>query len=143
MKTAYKFPGILRWYEVVEYEVEMLCPIRVAVETLKQYNGELELLISRTQMNRNFYFKQLEMRLQGMISAAVGGGVTKYYQVGVTWGCVYHQIIMLRATIFIHFVILLKNQINHVNEKHLGFTVYVWMIWFWVWQYLIRELIWH
>lgn len=81
MKTAYKFPGILRWYEVVDMEVEMLCPIRVAVEMLKQYNSELELLISRTQMNKNFYFKQLEMRLQGMISAAVGGGVAKYYEV--------------------------------------------------------------
>lgn len=81
MKTTYKFPGILRWYEVVEMEVEMLCPIKVAVETMRQYNSELELLISRTEMNPKFYFKQLEMRLQGVISAGVGGGIPKYYEV--------------------------------------------------------------
>lgn len=81
MKTKYKFPGILRWYEVVGMEVEMLCPIRVAIETLKQCNSELQLLISRTQMNPKFYFNQLEMRLQGQISAAVSGGITKYYEV--------------------------------------------------------------
>ncbi|KAH3820329.1 hypothetical protein DPMN_122075 [Dreissena polymorpha] len=47
MKTAYKFPGILRWFEVVDMEVEMLSPIRVALEQLKQRNGELQVLIDR------------------------------------------------------------------------------------------------
>ncbi|XP_052779657.1 dedicator of cytokinesis protein 4-like isoform X2 [Mya arenaria] len=80
MKTAYKFPGILRWYEVIEIEVEMLCPIRVAIETLKTYNSELSLLIDRCQGNPKLFFPQLEMRLKGMISANVMGGIAKYHQ---------------------------------------------------------------
>jgi len=47
MKTSYKFPGILRWYEVVDIEVEMLCPIKFAIDTVKKYNIDLKLLVDR------------------------------------------------------------------------------------------------
>ena len=83
MKTIYKFPGILRWYEVIEWEVECLCPIQVAIDTLQQYNSEFQVLMTRTQLNPKLYCKQLTMRLQGIISAAVQGGITKYHEVKI------------------------------------------------------------
>ena len=81
MKTNYKFPGILRWYEVVGIEVEMLCPIKIAIETMVQYNSELETLITRCSSHPKLYFNNLEMRLQGTINAAVNGGISKYHEV--------------------------------------------------------------
>ena len=83
MKTNYKFPGILRWYEVVGIEVEMLCPIKVAIEQMRQYNSELEMLTSRCNAHPKLYFNNLEMRLQGIISAAVNGGIKKYHEVNL------------------------------------------------------------
>ncbi|XP_052285547.1 dedicator of cytokinesis protein 3-like isoform X2 [Dreissena polymorpha] len=80
MKTAYKFPGILRWFEVIDMEVEMLSPIRVALEQLKQRNGELQVLIDRCLANPKLYFTQLEMRLNGTIQAVVQGGVSKFHE---------------------------------------------------------------
>ncbi|KAL4226980.1 Dedicator of cytokinesis protein 3 [Mactra antiquata] len=80
MKTSYKFPGILRWYEVTEVEVEMLCPIRVAIDMIQQNIYELPLIISRCQMNHKLFFSQLEMKLSGIISAHVGGGISKYQE---------------------------------------------------------------
>ena len=82
MKTNYKFPGILRWYEVVDIEVEMLCPIKCAIEAMTQYNIELEMLTARCMAHPKLYFNNLEMRLQGIISAAVMGGISKYHEVG-------------------------------------------------------------
>ena len=81
MKTNYRFPGILRWYEVVGIEVEMLCPIKVAIEQMQQYNSELEMLTARCMSHPKLYFNNLEMRLQGVISAAVNGGIKKYHEV--------------------------------------------------------------
>jgi hypothetical protein len=81
MKTTYKFPGILRWYEVTETEIEMLCPIRVAIDQLKQNNSELQILITRCQLNPKLFFSQLEMKLNGNIAASVQGGIAKYQEV--------------------------------------------------------------
>ncbi|XP_060568206.1 dedicator of cytokinesis protein 4-like isoform X4 [Ruditapes philippinarum] len=80
MKTTYKFPGILRWYEVTETEIEMLCPIRVAIDQLKQNNSELQILITRCQLNPKLFFSQLEMKLNGNIAASVQGGIAKYQE---------------------------------------------------------------
>ncbi|KAK3600698.1 hypothetical protein CHS0354_011379 [Potamilus streckersoni] len=80
VKTNYKFPGILRWYEVVAMEVCHLNSIQVAMETIKQNTEEIQRLNERCKADPKLYFPQLEMRLNGTIHAAVQGGVTKYHE---------------------------------------------------------------
>ncbi|KAL3852348.1 hypothetical protein ACJMK2_016003, partial [Sinanodonta woodiana] len=80
VKTNYKFPGILRWYEVVAMEVSHLNSIQVAMETIKQNTEEIQWLNERCKADPKLYFTQLEMRLNGTIHAAVQGGVTKYHE---------------------------------------------------------------
>ena len=65
----------------METEIETLCPIRVAIDQLKQNNNELQILITRCQLNPKLFFSQLEMKLNGNISAVVGGGIDKYREV--------------------------------------------------------------
>ena len=83
MKTNYKFPGILRWYEVVGLEIEILCPIKCAIENMALVNGDVETLTARCMSHPKLYFNNLEMRLQGIIQAAVNGGIAKFLEVGL------------------------------------------------------------
>ncbi|XP_048252817.1 dedicator of cytokinesis protein 3-like isoform X2 [Haliotis rufescens] len=80
LKTSYKLPGILRWYEVVQTEVLHLPPILVAVENMRTVNTELDYLTGRCKSNTDMFFQQLMMRLQGVINSVVNGGLPKYQE---------------------------------------------------------------
>ncbi|XP_067684000.1 dedicator of cytokinesis protein 3-like isoform X2 [Haliotis asinina] len=80
LKTSYKLPGILRWYEVVHTEVIHLPPILVATENIRTVNTELDYLTGRCKSNTDMFFQQLMMRLQGVINSVVNGGLPKYQE---------------------------------------------------------------
>ncbi|XP_012934627.1 dedicator of cytokinesis protein 4 [Aplysia californica] len=80
LKSSYKLPGILRWYEVVNIQVIQLCPVETATDTIKQMNTELRLSMHNAVTNPEQNLRHLTMRLQGVISGAVNGGIPKYQE---------------------------------------------------------------
>lgn len=80
MKTASQLPGILRWFEVVESHVIELSPITHACETVEHMNKELRKLIAQYTAEPRRSISPLSMRLQGVIEAAVNGGIAKYQE---------------------------------------------------------------
>ena len=82
MKTSYKFPGILQWYEVVDTETLTLSPVYTAIENIRSATCALQKEIEKCQKNSSMdSIKALSMKLQGMISANVNGGIPKYQEV--------------------------------------------------------------
>ncbi|ESO90448.1 hypothetical protein LOTGIDRAFT_123182, partial [Lottia gigantea] len=80
LKTSYKLPGILRWYEVIDASVVHISPIETATESITQVNKELRFLIDRCKTHPDNYLQNLTMRLKGVISATVSGGIPKYQE---------------------------------------------------------------
>lgn len=78
-RTTYKIasvlPGILRWFEVVQTESIHVSPIQHACETVKAKNEELRNLIADPEP-----VLKLTQSLQGVIDAAVNGGLAKYQE---------------------------------------------------------------
>ncbi|XP_040570903.1 dedicator of cytokinesis protein 3 isoform X3 [Lepeophtheirus salmonis] len=67
-------PGVLRWFEVDRSKTTELSPIQHACETIEIKNREIRHLMSPgSQINKN-----LTQSLQGVIDAAVNGGISKY-----------------------------------------------------------------
>ncbi|KAG9510700.1 Dedicator of cytokinesis protein 3 [Fragariocoptes setiger] len=79
VKTNTTLPGILPWFPVVEKKVEEITPIAHAIETIHNMNIELNKLIGRYVKNSGEEVERqispLTMRLQGVIEAAVSGGI--------------------------------------------------------------------
>lgn len=83
MKTHYKFPGILQWYEVISIEVKLLSPIETAIQAVKSAYEEVQLVTQTCNGNpTDANIKHLSMLLTGMIAATVQGGIPKYQEVG-------------------------------------------------------------
>ncbi|GAB6029592.1 hypothetical protein CHUAL_005335 [Chamberlinius hualienensis] len=77
--TASTLPGILRWFEVVDYRTEELSPIEYACESVCNKNRELSRLISLYSSDtKHSNINPFSMLLQGIIDAAVMGGISKY-----------------------------------------------------------------
>uniref|UniRef100_A0A670J6W0 Dedicator of cytokinesis protein 4 n=1 Tax=Podarcis muralis TaxID=64176 RepID=A0A670J6W0_PODMU len=72
-------PGISRWFEVEKREVEM-SPLENAIEVLENKNQQLRTLISQCQTRQMQNINPLTMCLNGVIDAAVNGGVTRYQE---------------------------------------------------------------
>lgn len=84
MHTNYSFPGILQWYEVIRTEQLTLSPVCTANEAVKFACKELQKEIDKTKKDSSIdAIKSLSMKLQGMISASVQGGIPKYQEVGI------------------------------------------------------------
>ncbi|KAH9508035.1 Dedicator of cytokinesis protein 4 [Bulinus truncatus] len=80
MKSAYPLPGILRWYEVVKTETVHFCPVQTAYFNVQQMNKELKTSADNAVNNPEQCLSHLTMRLQGVISGAVNGGIPKYQE---------------------------------------------------------------
>uniref|UniRef100_T1IUW7 Dedicator of cytokinesis protein 3 n=1 Tax=Strigamia maritima TaxID=126957 RepID=T1IUW7_STRMM len=78
--TASSLPGILRWFEVLERRVIELSPIEYACETMTNVNQQLRQLINQYSSDPKRNINPLSMRLQGIIDAAVMGGISKYQE---------------------------------------------------------------
>ncbi|XP_022235958.1 dedicator of cytokinesis protein 4-like isoform X2 [Limulus polyphemus] len=81
-----RLPGILRWFEVTDRQVEEISPIAHACETVDHMNKELRRLIAQYTNDPKRSISPLSMRLQGVIEAAVNGGIAKYQEAFFTAG---------------------------------------------------------
>nr|XP_014346036.1 PREDICTED: dedicator of cytokinesis protein 4 [Latimeria chalumnae] len=73
-------PGISRWFEVEKREVVEMSPLENAIEVLENKNQQLRTLISQCQTRQMQNINPLTMCLNGVIDAAVNGGLARYQE---------------------------------------------------------------
>ena len=78
LRTSYQFPGILRWFPVVQSQVIELSPLENAIETMQNTNRELKNVVQEHLSNSPVALQPLSMKLNGIIDAAVMGGIAMY-----------------------------------------------------------------
>eukprot|EP00800_Vazella_pourtalesii_P011037 TRINITY_DN2667_c1_g1_i1.p1 TRINITY_DN2667_c1_g1~~TRINITY_DN2667_c1_g1_i1.p1 ORF type:complete len:1797 (+),score=87.02 TRINITY_DN2667_c1_g1_i1:526-5391(+) len=76
--TNGKFPGLLKSFPVKSSEIRDVSPLEYALETVESSSMELKELISSIKSGNAQYINQLSMRLNGIIDAAVMGGLKNY-----------------------------------------------------------------
>ncbi|XP_015198521.1 dedicator of cytokinesis protein 5 isoform X2 [Lepisosteus oculatus] len=76
--TAYKFPGILKWFEVKSISVEEISPLENAIETMEMANEKLSNLVQQQACDRSLAVHPLSMMLNGIVDPAVMGGFSNY-----------------------------------------------------------------
>ncbi|KAG5888714.1 hypothetical protein JTB14_035777 [Gonioctena quinquepunctata] len=84
MTTTYPLPGILRWFPVEHTKVHEISPLRNAIETMEKANKTLMNYISVFNKDKNIHLNQLCMSLNGILDAAVMGGIKNYEEVFFT-----------------------------------------------------------
>uniref|UniRef100_F7A6C1 Dedicator of cytokinesis 3 n=1 Tax=Ornithorhynchus anatinus TaxID=9258 RepID=F7A6C1_ORNAN len=78
---THSLPGISRWFEVERRELVEVSPLENAIQVVENKNQELRTLISQyqhKQMHGNINL--LSMCLNGVIDAAVNGGIARYQE---------------------------------------------------------------
>ncbi|KAK9399596.1 dedicator of cytokinesis protein 4 [Crotalus adamanteus] len=73
-------PGISRWFEVEKREIVEMSPLENAIEVLGNKNQQLRTLVSQCQTRQMQNINPLTMCLNGVIDAAVNGGVARYQE---------------------------------------------------------------
>ncbi|XP_048404368.1 dedicator of cytokinesis protein 4 isoform X10 [Stegostoma tigrinum] len=73
-------PGISRWFEVDRREVVEMSPLENAIEVLENKNQQLRTLITQCQSRQMQNINPLTMCLNGVIDAAVNGGLARYQE---------------------------------------------------------------
>uniref|UniRef100_A0A8C0Y807 Dedicator of cytokinesis 2 n=1 Tax=Cyprinus carpio carpio TaxID=630221 RepID=A0A8C0Y807_CYPCA len=73
--TAYKLPGILRWFEATNV---FMIPLENAIETMGQTNEKILTMINQYQCDDALPINPLSMLLNGIVDPAVMGGFAKY-----------------------------------------------------------------
>uniref|UniRef100_A0A671YRE7 Dedicator of cytokinesis 1 n=1 Tax=Sparus aurata TaxID=8175 RepID=A0A671YRE7_SPAAU len=76
--TAYKLPGILRWFEVKSVSTEEISPLENAMETMQLTNEKISSMVQRHLNDPNLPINPLSMLLNGIVDPAVMGGFTNY-----------------------------------------------------------------
>ncbi|XP_031416415.1 dedicator of cytokinesis protein 1 isoform X3 [Clupea harengus] len=76
--TAYKLPGILRWFEVKSFSTEEISPLENAMETMQLTNEKINNMVQRHLNDTNLPINPLSMLLNGIVDPAVMGGFTNY-----------------------------------------------------------------
>uniref|UniRef100_A0A3Q3AJ62 Dedicator of cytokinesis 5 n=1 Tax=Kryptolebias marmoratus TaxID=37003 RepID=A0A3Q3AJ62_KRYMA len=76
--TAYRFPGILKWFEVKSVSVEEISPLQNAIETMEKANEKLSNLVQQQAYDRSLSVNPLSMMLNGIVDPAVMGGFSNY-----------------------------------------------------------------
>uniref|UniRef100_A0A665WM75 Dedicator of cytokinesis 1 n=1 Tax=Echeneis naucrates TaxID=173247 RepID=A0A665WM75_ECHNA len=76
--TAYKLPGILRWFEVKSVSTEEISPLENAIETMQLTNEKISSMVQRHLTDPNLPINPLSMLLNGIVDPAVMGGFTNY-----------------------------------------------------------------
>ncbi|XP_051950003.1 dedicator of cytokinesis protein 5-like [Xyrauchen texanus] len=76
--TAYRFPGILKWFEVKSMSVEEISPLDNAIETMELANEKLSNLVQQQACDRSLSVHPLSMMLNGIVDPAVMGGFSNY-----------------------------------------------------------------
>ncbi|XP_073676283.1 dedicator of cytokinesis protein 2 [Garra rufa] len=76
--TAYKLPGILRWFEALSTTHTTVSPLENAIETMGQTNEKILTMINQYQCDDTLPINPLSMLLNGIVDPAVMGGFAKY-----------------------------------------------------------------
>ncbi|XP_066549905.1 dedicator of cytokinesis protein 1 isoform X2 [Amia ocellicauda] len=76
--TAYKLPGILRWFEVISDSRVEISPLENAIETMHLTNEKINNMVQRHLNDPNLPINPLSMLLNGIVDPAVMGGFTNY-----------------------------------------------------------------
>ncbi|KAJ8798035.1 hypothetical protein J1605_016918 [Eschrichtius robustus] len=76
--TAYKLPGILRWFEVTHMSQTTISPLENAIETMSMANEKILMMINQYQSDESLPINPLSMLLNGIVDPAVMGGFAKY-----------------------------------------------------------------
>ncbi|KAF4529700.1 hypothetical protein B566_EDAN016653 [Ephemera danica] len=76
--TSYPLPGILRWFPVTASDTYHLSPLQNAIETMETANKSIRELIIAHANDPQLPLNPLSMKLNGIIDAAVMGGVENY-----------------------------------------------------------------
>ncbi|RXN09539.1 dedicator of cytokinesis protein 5-like [Labeo rohita] len=79
--TAYRFPGILKWFEVKSMSVEEISPLDNAIETMELANEKLSNLVQQQGCDRSLPVHPLSMMLNGIVDPAVMGGFSNYEKI--------------------------------------------------------------
>ncbi|XP_007888770.2 dedicator of cytokinesis protein 3 [Callorhinchus milii] len=78
---THSLPGISRWFEVERREVVEVSPLENAIQVVENKNQELRTLISQYQHKQlHANINLLSMCLNGVIDAAVNGGIARYQE---------------------------------------------------------------
>ncbi|XP_062843151.1 dedicator of cytokinesis protein 3 isoform X2 [Trichomycterus rosablanca] len=79
---THSLPGISRWFEVEKRELVEVSPLENAISVVENKNQELRTLISQYQHKQlHGNINLLSMCLNGVIDAAVNGGIARYQEV--------------------------------------------------------------
>ncbi|VEN37348.1 unnamed protein product [Callosobruchus maculatus] len=84
LTTTYSLPGILRWFPVEHIQVHEISPLRNAIETIERTNKTLTNYISVFNKDKNMPINPLSLTLNGILDAAVMGGIKNYEEVFFT-----------------------------------------------------------
>ncbi|KAM6306101.1 dedicator of cytokinesis protein 1 isoform 8-T8 [Aegotheles albertisi] len=76
--TAYKLPGILRWFEVKSVFMVEISPLENAIETMQLTNDKINNMVQQHLNDSNLPINPLSMLLNGIVDPAVMGGFTNY-----------------------------------------------------------------
>ncbi|NWU63306.1 DOCK1 protein, partial [Pterocles burchelli] len=76
--TAYKLPGILRWFEVKSVFMVEISPLENAIETMQLTNDKINNMVQQHLNDPNLPINPLSMLLNGIVDPAVMGGFTNY-----------------------------------------------------------------
>ncbi|MEE6479051.1 hypothetical protein FKM82_012113 [Ascaphus truei] len=76
--TAYKLPGILKWFEVKHVHTEEISPLQNAIETMEVTNERVSHLVQQHTADRSSPVHPLSMLLNGIVDPAVMGGFSNY-----------------------------------------------------------------
>ncbi|CAG7727806.1 unnamed protein product [Allacma fusca] len=82
--TSQSFPGIMGWFPVVRETTTQIRPIVHAVEFLENANQEMRELIVLHCANPKENIGELSMKLNGILDAAVMGGIANYEKAFLT-----------------------------------------------------------
>ncbi|XP_019762944.2 dedicator of cytokinesis protein 2 isoform X3 [Dendroctonus ponderosae] len=82
--TTYPLPGILRWFPVEKTTLKEISPLHNAIETLDKSNKMLMNFITVYNKDKNMQINPLSLTLNGILDAAVMGGIKNYEEVFFT-----------------------------------------------------------
>ncbi|KAG8178683.1 hypothetical protein JTE90_011611 [Oedothorax gibbosus] len=76
--TTYPLPGILRWFPVTSQQSIEISPLENAIETMEMTNRRILSLVLQHRANPLLPINPLSMLLNGVVDAAVMGGIINY-----------------------------------------------------------------
>ncbi|XP_030621101.1 dedicator of cytokinesis protein 4 [Chanos chanos] len=80
LSLAQSLPGISRWFEVEKRELVEMSPLENASEVIQNKTLQLRTLIAQCQTRQMQNINPLTMCLNGVIDAAVNGGLARYQE---------------------------------------------------------------